>query len=666
MVSIVSAGIGSGLDINSIVSELVEFQKQPQLQRLEARETRLQERLSGLGMLRSALSSLQTSLTDLKALETFRGRTAQSGDEAVLRASAGSGAAAGVYDVSVDQLALAHSLSTDPATLEQARFTSPSDNIGTGTLTFRFGATDYDPDTGAYNGFEQNPDRAIHTVNITDGSMTGVRDAINAADIGVNASIIFDGNHYRLTLAATETGAANGMEISAEGEGLSILEFNAGSTAMQQTRAARDTEGLVVNGIAISSSSNTLDDVIEGLSIELRAPGSTSVTVARDEAGMTGAIQEFVEQFNGLVTTINELSRFNPETGETGLLNGDHVLSTVDGQMRRLLNQSIGGPDSPFRYLADIGITRNVDDGTLQLDESRLQRAMNEDFDAIASLFSTVGMPTDSMIGFDGAGRSAQPGRYGVEVTQLATRGAVTGSAAAGLNITAGVNDRLALSVNGVATTVTLTAGSYDSPAALAAELQARINGADAIRNAGISVNVSVTDGVLGIISDRYGTDSTVAVTGGNGNAHLFGSAPVATAGLDVAGMIGGVEARGVGQTLIGVGNAEGLRLQINGGELGNRGTVTFSRGYGEGLDRMISSLLLGDGALNNATDSTNRSMREITDQREQVELRSLSYEEQIRARFSAMDSLVAQLRSTGDFLTQQLDNLPRINQGRR
>lgn len=673
MANIVSLGIGSGLDINSIVTDLVELQKRPALQRLDVREAGLQGRLSGLGTLRGALSSLQDALANLNRLQTFRGRTAAVADTSVLNASAGTAAAAGTYEISIEELARSHKLATNPTALENARFTSRLDILGTGTLTFRLGATAYNAETSSYTSFSPNPDAAIHTVEIADGSLSGIRDAINQADIGVTASIIFDGSYYRLTLAGAETGAANSIEItvndadgdSTDASGLSLLAFSSNAANMLQTQAAQDTAGLVVNGIAVSSANNTLVNVIEGLSINLVAPGSTTVAIAEDRDSVSNAIKGFVEKFNSMITTIGQLSRFNPETGEAGLLNGDRVLQTVDSQVRRILNQMVGDSDSPFRHLADIGITRSVGDGTLVLDESRLQRAMDQDFDAIARLFASVGTTDDPLVSYLAAGSQTLPGDYAVNITRLATRGTLTGAAPAGLEIISGVNDTLVVNVNGVAATITLSAGNYASAAALAVEVQARINGANALRSAGATVHVTESGGAITISSDAYGAASRVSVNDGNGRINLMGAAPTAVAGLDVAGTIGGVAATGIGQTLIGSGDAEGLRLQVVGGELGDRGIVSLGRGYADSLDKMLSGILNSDGVFSAVTTSISKTIRDIGAQRERVEQSSLVYEERIRAQFTAMDALVSQLQSTSTFLMQQLNNLPSIGQKR-
>jgi flagellar hook-associated protein 2 len=669
MASITSPGIGSGLDINSLVSQLVEAEKAPQTARLDTNEAELQARLSAFGTLKGALSSLQTSLTGLTSLSTYRGRTAGSSNTDVLTASAGTTAAAGRYQVSLTGLATEHKLATDPDNQVNARFDAVTDNVGTGTLTFKFGTTVYDGGTDIYTSFEQNAEQPSYTVEITDGSLQGIRDAINSAEMGVTASIIFDGSYQRLALSVDETGAANSLEISVadddgndtDAAGLSLLAFNSGATHMAQNQAARNTEGLTVDGIAVASASNTLTNVINGLTINLLEPGSSTLTVEYNKDSVSSAVSSFVEKYNGLISTIRDLSKYDPETGQAGLLNGDGVLRSIEAQVRRVFSQIVSGLGGPYRQLADIGITRSSSDGSLVLDNVKLQAAIEDNFDAIAGMFTAYGSTTDSLIQYQSSSDVTKAGNYDINITRLATQGVFTGSQAANLTITASVNDTLTVLIDGVSASVTLSAKTYASITALAAELQSRLNSNEDLQLRNVAVKVTESGGVLAITSDSYGSGSKVSVTGGNARNGLFGLAPTSTDGVDIAGTIGGVEATGDGQKLIAGGVALGMELMVVGGTTGNRGSVAFSRGYAEQLNNVLDQLLLADGIFGSVTDGINRTLKNIETRREQVELRSLAYEERIRAQFTAMDILVSQLNNTSDFLTQQLAGLSQL-----
>lgn len=666
MASIVSTGIGSGLDVNSLVTQLVEAEKKPQITRLDAKEAALQARLSAFGALKSAIASVQSSLSGLTLQSTYRARSAVSSNSEVLTAAAVMTAAEGRYQISLAGLAAEHKLATDPVNQENARFASVTDVVGTGTLTFKFGTTAYDAESGNYTSFAQNADKSSFTVEVSDGSLRGVCDAINAADHGVSASIIFDGSYYRLALSANDTGAANSMEISVADDdgnntdagGLSLLAFNSGASHMAQTQEARNTDGLTIDGIAIDSASNTLSNTVNGLTIHLLEPGSSTLTVAYDKSVVGGAVRGFVEKYNGLVGTINELSKYDPGTGKAGLLNGDGVLRSIDAQIRRVLGQAVPGLSGPYRQLADVGVTLSPKDGTLVLDEVKLQSAIDNNFDAIAGLFAAYGSVTDSLIAYRSANDATRAGNYSINVSRMATHGMLVGSQAASLNVTAGSNDVLSFEVDGITASITLSAMSYASAAALATEIQSRLNGNENLRRAGVSVKVSEADGVLTVTSDTYGSTSQIRATGGNGRNSLLGSAPVSSDGVDVAGTIGGIEATGSGQILTGAGDAAGLELRVLGGSTGSRGNVAFSRGYAEQIDRLLGQFLAEDGIFGSVADGINRSVRDIAAQRDRFDQRMATYEERIRAQFAAMDKLVARMRSTSDFLTSQLASL--------
>ncbi|MFQ5469334.1 MAG: flagellar filament capping protein FliD [Gammaproteobacteria bacterium] len=663
MASITTPGIGSGLDINSLVSQLVEAENKPIVDRLDRREAKLQARLSAFGTLKSALSTAQTSLASLNNASTFRAREATSSDTDVISASSSSLASPGKYDVAVTQLADSHKLSTDP-TLANAQFTSETAVVGTGSLVFKFGTTVYDKPTDSYTSFTQNAEKATATVEITDGSLKGIRDAVNEADIGVNASIIYDGSYYRLTFTS-ETGAANSLEISAtdddtnntDDSGLSLLAFNSAATHLEQNGAAQDAT-MTINGIGVNSATNTLKDTIGGLTMDLLKVGTATLEVKLDKGSASTAIAGFVGNFNGLISTINELSKYNPDTQESGLLNGDGVLRNIETQVRRMLSTQIEGVSGPYSSLADIGITRSSSDGTLVLDNNKLDKAIGDNFDDVAAIFAAVGAPTDSLIEFDSSSALTQAGSHAVTITQLATQASITGSAAANLTITGGSNDTISVDVDGVSANVTLTAGTYTA-AALAAEVQSQINGTTTFKDAGVSVEVSEAAGILTLKSKKYGSESSVNIAGGNGRDGLVGTTPTISAGLNVAGKIGSSEATGDGQYLTGTGAAQGLKVLINGGATGSRGTIAFSQGYAYQLNAMMSSLLGSDSIFASVTDSLTDQIKDVTEDREAQARRIDTYEQRIRGQFIAMDALVSQLRTTSDFLTSQLANLP-------
>jgi len=671
MPTITASGLGSGLDINGLVTQLVAAEGQPASQRLDRREADAQASLTAYGTLKGAFSALQSSLSTLQNSSSFLNKSATSSDATVATATASSDAVPGSFDLNIANIAESHSLVSD-ALLPAAQFTALTDVVGTGSITFKFGNPNYDPGTDTFTApFAQNPNKVAKTVQITDGSLSGIRDAVNNADIGVTASTVFDGTNYRLTFTVNDTGASNGLEISVadddanntDASGLSLFTFNATSSNLSQTRAAQDA-ALTINGIAITSASNTLNDTLTGLKVNLLqgANSKAILTVDKDSNVIAGNVRDFVGKYNALLGTVNDLGAYNPATNQAGTLNGDAILRGLESQLNRIISTPVAGAKSGFSILADIGITRNAQDGTLVLDNTALDSAVTSNPDAVTGLFAAFGQNSDSLLKFSGSSDNTVPGEYAVNITQLATRGILTAQAgvAANLTITAGVNDALSLSADGVGTSVTLGAGTY-TVSALVAEIQSKLNASTSFKNSGVSVTVAANAGELSVTSNRFGSASTVAVTGGNAAAGLFGSAPTAGAGVDVAGTIGGSLATGSGQTLTGVGAADGLTLDVLGGALGDRGSINFTRGYAAQFGDYFSSVLVPGGIFDSVTDGLNKRIERIGNDRDVLARRLNSFEQRIRAQFSAMDVLVSRLQSTGNFLNSQLASLPVI-----
>ena len=579
------------------------------------------------------------------------------------RASADSSATLGSYAVQVGQLAQAQ-------TLVAAGQGSTTQSIGTGTpttITFQFGSiTGGTLTNGTYSGatFTQDGTAASGTVTIdsTNNSLQGIRDAINAADIGISASIVNDGSGspYRLLLQSSSTGASHSMNISVSGDPAlaGLLSYDpSGTQELTQLTAAQSAQ-LSVNGLNLTSGSNTVSDAIQGVTFNLAKIGGTTVTIGQDGSGARSAVQAFVTAYNSLVSTISQVASYNPATKQGGPLLGDSALQMIQAQIRNILGAAIPGSTGGLSTLAQIGISFQQD-GTLALNASQLQAALSGGASNVARLFTALGNTTDSLVSYVASTSDTAPGRYAVNVTALATQGTLTGSSAAGLTISSGVNDQLALTIDGVTAGVTLAPGTYTA-ASLAAAVQAAINGASAFSAAGIGVTVTQTGGVLTVLSNSYGSASNVSVSG-SAAQNLFGSAPVATTGTDVAGTINGAVASGSGQFLTGAtGNAAaGLKIQITGGTLGARGQVNFSQGYAYQLNAALANILSDTGALAASTKGINASITDIGNQRNALNTRLAQVQQNYLAQFNALDTLISNMNSTSSFLTQQLAILP-------
>lgn len=667
-----ATGIGSGLDIESLVTQLISAERSPVETRLVARESTLTAELSGFGSLKSALSTFQDSISSLNKLSSFGQRTTTSSNTDAVVASANSAAASGSYSLSVSQLASSHSLAS-------AGYASTSDVVGTGTLTIRFGSTDYtspDPGPESYDGFTVNPEKGAATITIDseNNTLSGVRDAINGAKIGVTAVIVNDESGYRLLIGSDDGGEKNSLEISVtdtgdsddlDSAGLSALSFNGSATNLAQTVAARDAL-FTVNGLSIRSSENRASGVIEGLDITLKDVTGTSpvtVTVAQDREAVKSAIQSFVSGYNNYISTVNSLTAYDPETGVAGPLQGDFSARSIASQVRRAITDSAEGFGGSFSSLSELGITTDGD-GKLAINSSRFDAALENAFDDIVGVFAAVGRPSDGTIKYITSTAATAVASHDINITQMSTRGQLTASSSFFPLDIDSENNSLVLSVNGVTSgEILLTQGNYASGAELADELQARINGDTALVNAGALVSVQFINDHFEITSNNYGSSSTIEVLSVDTNttAQLGFSTGTGVAGIDVAGTIGGVVASGSGQTLRGaVGSkAEGLQLLVADGSTGPRGAVDFSRGIAYQLNTLITSFLATDGLLDSRTEGIQSRIEGIGDQKEVLDRKMEALEIRYRNQFNALDSLLAQLQTTSDFLTQQLASLP-------
>ena len=644
-----SPGIGSGLDVNSLVTQLMAVERQPMTQ-LDRKTAAYNAQLSAYGTMRSALAALQTAAGSVASLPTLRQVTASVADGSLASASATAGAATGSYSLEVQALAQAQKL-------KSVAFAATSTSLGAGTLSFDF---------GTYSGgaFSLNADKPSASVVIAAGrdSLAEVRDAINAASAGVAASIVNDGSGQRLLITSTATGAANALRVSVadadanhtDAAGLSRLAYDAstgGVARLEQTVAARDSR-IALDGITITRASNTVSEAIEGVTLNLakESPGAvTTLNVARNIDGAVTAVSGFVQAYNIAYTSLRKLSAYNTETRSGAVLQGDSTLLGVQARMRSLLSASVEAAGG-YASLSALGIAFQTD-GSLLGDTAKLRAALNDTTRDAATVFAAVGTPSDGKIKFAAASADATAGEYALQVTQLATRGTASGSTAAGLTISAGVNDTLQLAVNGVAATVTLSAGTYTADS-LAAMLQTRVNGIAGFSASGRSVEASASGGLLTLTSKLWGSNSSVALTGGTALADLFGSS-VESAGVDAAGSIGGVAATGSGRTL----SARGLSVSVEDGAVGARGSLRFSRGVAERLVRMIDEVFAG--TINARTSGLEASIKGVAARRDAFEVRMTKVEANLRKQFVALDRMMSSMTNTSNFLTQQLASLP-------
>lgn len=369
--SISAAGIGSGLDIDGLVKQLLAAEGQPATTRLNQREAKLQSRLSAFGQFRSALEQLRTSLASLKDPAKFTVRTATAGDETLLSATAGADAAPGVHDIEIVRLATSHKLASGPVA-------TAGTVVGTGTLTVSVGGASFQ-------------------VEIADGAATlsDIKNAINGAvdNTGVTATLVTANDGVRLVLTGTATGAVNTLTVTQAGGdgGLAALAYDPGNGVanLTQLQAAGDAQ-VVIDGFVHDSADNQVADAVTGLTLRLlkAAPGSpTTLTIGDDGQASAKLVNDFVTAYNAVIKTVKDLTNYNAATKAAGTLLGD---PTLRGFIASLRNEVVSpfADGVQFKALFEIGITTNIN-GSLTVDATKLQASMADGYASVAAMFGT-------------------------------------------------------------------------------------------------------------------------------------------------------------------------------------------------------------------------------------------------------------------------------------
>jgi flagellar hook-associated protein 2 len=375
-----SQGVGSGLDIAAIVTSLTSAKAAPLTNAINRSNTALNAQVSAWGTFNSALSTFQATLTALQDPAQLAGRTATVGDATIATATATSSAVTGQYSIAVQNLATAASLSSAP---NSAGATAV---VGTGTLQISVG--------GVLDSV---------AIDSTDNSLQGIAAAINssAGNPGVTASILTTSDGARLVLTGTKSGATNGILVTQSGGdgGLASLVYDPANnrTTLTQTQAAQDAN-FTVNGYAATSASNQVTSVISGVTLNLLKASAastgtpptytpTTLTIGNDTAGAQTSIGTFVSALNGLMSSIQSLSSYDPTTQTAGPLLGNAAVQSFQSQLYKILGQVNAGITSGPNSLAAIGIGANAQ-GTYSSNSATLGNALTGNLDSVSKLLS--------------------------------------------------------------------------------------------------------------------------------------------------------------------------------------------------------------------------------------------------------------------------------------
>ena len=367
MASVSTLGVGSGIDIRTLVDDLVKTEREPKVKRMNALEADAQAGISAFGTLSSAVAELDDALSGIADLSDFKRRKAVSGNEEYFTVSASGLAVSGNYSVEVVSLATYHKLSSVAI--------SPTSEVGTGSLTLSVGAKSF-----------------TVTIDDSNNTLAGIQAAINSdpSNKGVTASIVTDDAGSKLVFTANESGTANQISIAATdnnlGDGNDLTRLN---TAQLAPLGILTNAVFKLDGLTITRSSNTIEDALQGVSISLVKPNaaneSNALTVSLDKDAVKESVTKFVEAYNSFVGITSELSKFNGPGAQNGPLFGDSTLRMLEVQLRRALTDSVSG--NSLDNLTELGMTTGSD-GKLTLNTKKLDKALENNFEAIGGLLS--------------------------------------------------------------------------------------------------------------------------------------------------------------------------------------------------------------------------------------------------------------------------------------
>lgn len=603
-------GIASGLPTD-LVDQLIDAERQP-LRRLEQRQSELDVVGQAWSSVQTRLSSVREAVDAIRRPEGLAAQhTATSSNDDVVGVSVTGQPDEGTLTFSVEQLAQRMQQTSADA------FSGLDDAIGDRALSVNGQAIELE----------------------ADATLGDLVEAINAADLGVGASALeVRPGERQLVLVAEDTGAANGFTVEASGwdNGFAV------------TQEARDAE-LDVGGITVTRSGNQVDDLVEGLALDLRSarPGSpVTIGAERDIDEAVGRVTAVVEEINKALEHIDELSRYDPETEQAAPLQGETTLRRIANDLRTAISAPVDGATGEATLASDAGINLTRD-GRLEVDEETLRAAFEADFEGTASLFARTGGSSASEVAdVSSTSRETEAGEYMVEITKAARVASLTGA--------------IEIPPPGNPHTYRVTGGSgsvvvsvHDGMSVSQAVEAIR----SALAEAGIeSVEADEHEGELRLRETRHGSahEITVEEETDPGTWQQVGSA----AGADVEVLVDGEAHVGSGrQVAIEDGAADGLRLSAA-GAAGQTAALSVTQGIGGALDRVLAAAEGPGGSVRRAQDSLEGQSRRVQDRMDAFERRLEVRETALRRKFTAMESTLARLTDEGQWLQGQLSGL--------
>ena len=410
MATITFSGISSGIDADAIVNALIEAERQTRIAPLENIKSQWEEKVSAMQEINSKLLSLYTVTKSMDTEAEFLVRTATSSDDDVLTASATSQAQVGSHTVVVNQLArVEKEVHTDGESSEDAVVNSSGS-----TQTFQYN----------YAG------GSTISVDVPDGTtLEELKDLINndPNNPGVTASILYDGTNYHLVLTGNDMGANNTIVVDPDSTATLTGYTNGKFTESQAASNAQiRVDGYPPDPDWIERTTNEINDVITGVTLYLKDTGTVSLTISTDRDAIKEKVNDFIDAFNEVRSTIMGYTYYDSDTGESGILNGNYATQIVKARLDNIVTRSQPGfldGEEAYINLAQVGFYTDTEEGSateglLFLDESTFDDALNDDPDAVAELFAAnfKGVTDDNRITYYSRTSNTQPGIYDVEI----------------------------------------------------------------------------------------------------------------------------------------------------------------------------------------------------------------------------------------------------------
>lgn len=651
--------LSGGLDVQGTVEKLIYVESEP-IRRLETQTKTLTSKVSAYQALNTKLSALLdqvnemlfqgetaslspiSSFEDRLAHSIFGARQVSSSDADTVSATASKGMSTGTFALTVTELAQARTVAGDNFA------DTVTTRTGTGTLVLQVGTDD----------------PVSITIDSTNNTLEGVRRAINAANAGVTATIVNDGSAtpYRLTITANETGTAHSFNVTDNLTGGQVLNLT-------EKMAANDAE-FTVNGINITKSSNSVSDVVEGVTFALKNMTAAPVmlTVQKDYDAIVSAVQELATAFNEVNTFANAQFKYNQATKSAGVLSGDATLRSTQTRIRDILAQSVGNAFTPYRTVSQIGISFN-NDGSITVDETKLRKAVTANATQVAALLlgdGTAGTAesftaTDARVSYGGKTAATQTGDYDVTVSALAAQARVTG---ADIVTALAQNEQLTIRHGSTVTLIDLLFGdSLTTVLAKINEALAAGGGAATASDDGTG-RIQITTSGAGS-GESISVESNLDATGSSG----FGTTAATAAGADIEGTINGHAATGSGLVLTGAAGQpeEGLSVRIEQEATGAYGSVSFTRAVSgsEGASVLVNlrTALKSitdplSGPIQRATDALNQTIKSIAGRIEDYEERLDVRRELLTEEYARADQALRLMTVTQSALSNQINSL--------